>query len=697
MRKSTNPTPSSGKILLHLPFLPIFVCFSSTNFSFSSFPDSSNISFVNSASRSVVFDHPSLRLTDNQIGGSVFNSTGRAYFSEPIQLWDPVTNISSDFTTYFEFVISFPNGRISNASAGGIAFFIASEDSASPPFNSSGGWLGLFNQSNDGDPSNQVVAIEFDIFKDPWDPSDNHVGVDVNSIVSIANRTWSNTMVSGDIFGARITYNGTLGRLDVTLKDPQVPNESITLNLTDVPIDLKEFLPARVIVGFSASTGQSIPIQAIRSWNFTSSLDLIVVTGIVEGKSKLWIVGLVIGLVGLTFLSGFLFVVWWRRTKRKQREKEDGDGGDDDDDFGDEEISMVENVVDEEEFIKGTGPKRFAYKELVKATNNFSQDGKLGQGGFGGVYKGFVTELNMEIAAKKISSTSKQGKKEYISEVNIISRLRHRNLVQLVGYSHERGHFVLVYEYMQNGSLDSHLFGKKLRLSWPVRYRIAQGIASALLYLHEEWEQCVVHRDIKSSNVMLDSNFNAKVGDFGLARLVDHGLRSPTTIVAGTMGYLAPESLLMNKASKESDVFSFGVVALEIACGRKAVEHNEEEEKISLVSWVWGLYGQGRLLEGVDKALNGEFNQEEMVRLMTVGLWCAHPNHNLRASIRQAIQVLNFEAPLPKLPTQMPVPMYYALTAPNENPVSYTYSTNTSSQVSLQSDTSQPVSSKSSL
>lgn len=571
---------------------------------------------------------------------------------------------------------------MSNASAGGIAFFVASEDSASPPLNSSGGWLGLFNQSNDGNSSNQIVAVEFDIFKDPWDSSDNHVGVDVNSIVSVAKRTWSTTMVSGDILGARITYNGTLRRLDVTLKDPQVPNESVTLNLTDVSIDLKEILPARVIVGFSASTGQSIPIQAIRSWNFTSSLDLIVVTENVE-KSKLWIVGLVIGLVGLISLTGLLFGVWWRTTKRKQREREERNGDDDDDDFNDEEIGMVENVVDEE-FIKGTGPKRFSYKELVKATNNFSEERKLGQGGFGGVYKGFVTELNMEIAAKKISSNSKQGKKEYISEVNIISRLRHRNLVQLVGYSHERGHFLLVYEYMPNGSLDSHLFGKKPRLSWPVRYKIAHGIASALLYLHEEWEQCVVHRDIKSSNVMLDSNFNAKVGDFGLARLVDHGLRSPTTVVAGTMGYLAPESLLTSKASKESDLFSFGVVALEIACGRKAVEHHEEEEeKISLVSWVWGLYGQGRLLEGVDKALNGEFNQEEMVCLMTVGLWCAHPNHNLRASIRQAIQVLNFEAPLPKLPTQMPVPMFYAPTTANENPFSYTYSTNTNSQVSL--------------
>ncbi|KAG7022522.1 L-type lectin-domain containing receptor kinase IX.1, partial [Cucurbita argyrosperma subsp. argyrosperma] len=677
--ETTNFTANSCFLLLIFAF---FHCCSSFDFSFSSFPDSTNIAFVNSAARGTVLDHPSIRLTDNQIGGRINNDTGRAYFSLPIQLWDPVTNISADFTTYFEFVILFSNGR-SNASAGGIAFFLAAENSTSPPLNSGGGWLGLFNQSNNGDPSNQIVAVEFDIFKDPWDPSDNHVGVDVNSIVSVANRTWSNTMVSGDILGARITYNGTLRRLDVTLKDPQVPNESITLNLTDIPIDLKENLPARVIVGFSASTGESIPIQAIRSWNFTSSLDLIVETETVGGKSKLWLVGLVCGLVGLISVSGLVFAVWWRRTRRKQKERTEGDSDDEFDE--DEETGMVENVVDDEEFIKGTGPKRFSYKELVKATNNFSEQGKLGQGGFGGVYKGFITELNMEIAAKKISSNSKQGKKEYISEVNIISRLRHRNLVQLVGYSHERGHFLLVYEYMPNGSLDSHLFGKKPRLSWPVRFKIAHGIASALLYLHEDWEQCVVHRDIKSSNIMLDSNFNAKVGDFGLARLVDHGLRSPTTIVAGTMGYLAPESLLTSKASKESDVYSFGVVALEIACGRKAVEHHEEdEEKISLVNWVWGLYGQGRLLEAADKALNGEFNQEEMVCLMTVGLWCAHPNHSLRASIRQAIKVLDFEAPLPKLPTQMPVPMFYAPTSANENPFSYTYSTtNTNSQLSL--------------
>ena len=266
--------------------------------------------------------------------------------------------------------------------------------------------------------------------------------------------------------------------------------------------------------------------------------------------------------------------------------------------------------------------------------------------------------MNVEIAVKKISSNSKQGKREYISEVKTVSRLRHRNLVQLVGWSHEQ-EFVVVYEYMPNGSLDSHLFGKKSHLLWPKRSKIVHGIASGLLYLHEEWEQCVVHRDIKSSNVMLDSNFNAKLGDFGLARFFGPGLGSQTTNLAGTMGYIAPECLITSKFSKESDVFSFGIVVLEIACGRKVMEPKEEESKISLLNWVWELYGEGRLLEAVDETLNGDYDMDEMKCLMIIGLWCAIPDHTLRPSIRQAIKVLNDEAPLPSLPSKMPQPLYY--------------------------------------
>uniref|UniRef100_A0A5B7BHJ7 Putative L-type lectin-domain containing receptor kinase IX.1-like n=1 Tax=Davidia involucrata TaxID=16924 RepID=A0A5B7BHJ7_DAVIN len=239
---------------------------------------------------------------------------------------------------------------------------------------------------------------------------------------------------------------------------------------------------------------------------------------------------------------------------------------------------------------------------------------------------------------------------------------------------------------MPNGSLDSHLFKGKSLLTWVMRYKIAQGLASALLYLHEEWQQCVVHRDIKSSNIMLDSNFNAKLGDFGLARFVDHEKGSQTTVIAGTMGYLAPECVTTGKASKESDVYSFGIVALEIACGRKPIDPQAQESQVRMVEWVWNLYGMGKLLEAADPKLCGDFNEQEMECLMIVGLWCAQVDCSLRPSIRQAIQVLNYEAPQPILPLKMTMPAYFA---PSMNTLisslSVSYGANVSKSSQIQS------------
>ena len=270
-----------------------------------------------------------------------------------------------------------------------------------------------------------------------------------------------------------------------------------------------------------------------------------------------------------------------------------------------------------------------------------------------------LSECKTEVAVKRVSKGSKQGKKEYISEVKIISRLRHKNLVKLIGWCHENGELLLVYEFMPNGSLDSYLFGEKLTLPWNERHKIAMGLASALFYLHDESEQCVVHRDIKSSNVLLDSEFNAKLGDFGLARFVDHELGMQTTALAGTMGYLAPECAISGKASKESDVYSFGVVSLEISCGRRPTVGNTEPNKARLIEWVWDLYGKSQLLEAIDKKISTEFDEEQIVSLMVVGLWCCHPEPTLRPTIKQVINVLSFETPLPKLPPKMPVPMYF--------------------------------------
>ncbi|XP_054778294.1 L-type lectin-domain containing receptor kinase IX.1-like [Prosopis cineraria] len=311
------------------------------------------------------------------------------------------------------------------------------------------------------------------------------------------------------------------------------------------------------------------------------------------------------------------------------------------------------------------GPKNFCHDELVTATNNFAKAQKLGHGASGDVYKGFLKDLDSDVAIKRISRSSRHGIKEYTAEVKIISQLRHRNLVPLIGWCHEKKDLLLIYKFMPNGSLDSHLHHRNSFLTWKMTYDISLALAWALLYLHEEWDQCVLHRDFKASNIMLDSNFNAKLGDFGLARLVDHKKGSQTTVIAGTRGYIAPEYFITSKATKQTDIYSFGVVLLEIASGRKLIDLSNEAET-TIVDWVWQLNGLGKMLEVADLKLSGTFDEYQMERLVVVGMWCAHPDQSCRpSSITQVIQVLKLEAPLPSLPREMPVPTYHPPTIIN--------------------------------
>ncbi|KAL8554878.1 hypothetical protein ACS0TY_002886 [Phlomoides rotata] len=471
-------------------------------------------------------------------------------------------------------------------------------------------------------------------------PQGPHVGIDINSVVSAANVSWSNNMTAGKVNDAWVTYNSTSQIIRVVFTSYN--NSKTQTSRLEFSVDLRRHLPEWVSIGFSAATGLLTEIHNVKSWDFNSTQ--LSVPDSSPSSGKILKAGKVIGLVvGFSVLIlGFMLLGYYLWRKRSKEVNE-------------EEFAFMEN-----EFERGSGPKKFSYAELVRATDNFSEEHKLGEGGFGGVYLGFLKNLNSQAAVKRVSKGSKQGAKEYASEVKVISRLRHRNLVQLIGWCHEKRELLLVYEFLPNGSLDSHLFKDKSSLSWETRYKVAQGLASALLYLHEEWEQCVIHRDIKSSNVMLDSSFNAKLGDFGLARLVDHEAESQTTVLAGTLGYLAPECLVTGKATKESDVYSFGIVALEIACGRKPIDGRAQGSQVRLVEWVWELYGRGMHLEAGDPKLGGEYNEEEMERLMVVGLWCAHPDHTLRPSIRQAIQVLSSEAQPPVLPSKLPVPTYLA-------------------------------------
>ncbi|XP_062143337.1 L-type lectin-domain containing receptor kinase IX.1-like [Alnus glutinosa] len=567
---------------------------------------------------------------------------GWAIYAKRVPLWDSDTRKLTNFTTHYSFTI---NTQGAPHYASGLAFFLAPAGFEIPP-NSCAGFLGLFNTTTSADSSrNQIVLVEFDSFPNPeWDPQVEHVGINTNSIASAIYTPWNASSHSGDTADVWITYNASTKNLNVSWKYQTTSNTSENTSLS-YKIDLREILAEWVTVGFSATTSQYGERVKIQSWEFSSSLDIKEKNGN-NAKKKRLVVGLTVS-GGVMIIAGAIttFVILWTWKGKKK---------------GTADTVNVISINDDLE--RGAGPRRFYYNELASATYNFSNERKLGEGGFGAVYKGYLTDLDMLIAVKKISRGSKQGKKEYITEVKIISRLRHRNLVQLIGWCHDRGEFLLVYVFMPNGSLDAHLFGKRSPLPWVVRYKISHGLASALLYLHEEWEQCVVHRDIKSSNVMLDSSFTVKLGDFGLARLMDHGLGSQTTGLAGTLGYMAPEYISTGRASKESDVYSFGVVALEIATGRRSADRMEEDSDIGLVQWVWNLYGRGDLLLAVDGKLQNDFDEKQVECLIIVGLWCAHPDRSLRPSIRQAIHVLNFEATMPNLPTQMPIPMYHVPT-----------------------------------
>ncbi|XP_031131584.1 L-type lectin-domain containing receptor kinase IX.1-like [Ipomoea triloba] len=578
------------------------------------------------------------------------NEASRARYVEFFHLWDKASGNLSDFTTHFTFHID-SNGT--SKYGDGMAFFLANFSTPTDISPTFGGGLGIMD---DFKPSPiPFVAVVFDTFANSMGKSMTNVSININAVLESNKSTaWWNNITQGKDNNASIAYNASSKILEVVFTGFW-GGQYLTSNLSYM-VDLREHLPEFVNIGFSAATGTLTEEHTVSSWRFNSTsprsvgrLSLFppapspIPRPTQEEKNKKG--PLVIGLsIGVPILVAFLALPIIYTCLKKTR------GG-----KGNNHETFPAKDMDTEFQMVSTGPKKFSYTELQTATNNFSEEHKLGEGGFGGVYRGFLKSLNLDVAVKRVSSGSKQGFIEYASEVKIIGQLRHRNLVPLHGWCHDKGELLLVYEYMPQGSLYSHLFKKNSPLNWELRYRIAQGLASALFYLHEEWEQCVLHRDIKSSNVLLDSCFNAKLGDFGLAWLVDHEKTPEKTLVGGTLGYVAPECYFTLKTTKESDVYSFGIVALEIACGQRAIIFLEETEGFKrLVEWVWDLYGMGRLMEAADPKLCGNFDEQEMEQLMMIGLWCAHPDSNYRPKISQALHGLQFQVQVPTLPPEMP-------------------------------------------
>ncbi|XP_076897974.1 G-type lectin S-receptor-like serine/threonine-protein kinase At4g27290 [Bidens hawaiensis] len=291
----------------------------------------------------------------------------------------------------------------------------------------------------------------------------------------------------------------------------------------------------------------------------------------------------------------------------------------------------------------------FGLSAILKATNNFSLNNKLGEGGFGPVYKG-VLENGQEIAVKRLAKTSTQGFYEFKNEVISISKLQHRNLVKLLGCCLEGTEVMLIYEYMLNKGLDSFIFDKTKSkvLDWPARYRIIIGIARGLLYLHQDSRLRIIHRDLKVSNILLDKDMNPKISDFGTAKKFGgNQIEEKTNRVVGTYGYMAPEYARGGIFSIKSDVYSFGVLVLEIVCGEKNRDFVHKEHCNILIGLAWELHNEGKSLQLFDRCLGEPINVSQVIRSIHVGLLCVQGRPEDRPTMASAILMLESEGPLP--------------------------------------------------
>ncbi|XP_024993898.1 probable receptor-like protein kinase At2g42960 [Cynara cardunculus var. scolymus] len=287
----------------------------------------------------------------------------------------------------------------------------------------------------------------------------------------------------------------------------------------------------------------------------------------------------------------------------------------------------------------------FTLRDLELATRRFSKENVVGEGGYGIVYKGTLINGTV-VAVKKLLNNLGQAEKEFRGEVDAIGHVRHKNLVRLLGYCIEGTHRMLVYEYVDKGNLEQWLHGQEYGvLTWEARMKVLLGIAKALAYLHEAIEPKVVHRDIKSSNILIDREFNGKLSDFGLAKLLDSGESHVNTRVMGTFGYVAPEYANTGMLNEKSDIYSFGVLLLEAVTGRDPVDHNRCANEVNLVEWLKMMVGNRRAEEVVDPNLQPKPSTHALKRALLVALRCVDPESERRPKMSQVVRMLDADFP----------------------------------------------------
>ncbi|CAN0915071.1 Probable L-type lectin-domain containing receptor kinase VII.2 [Linum grandiflorum] len=642
-------------LLLHSFFFFFFTPSSSVDFIFNSDFNSTNILTFGNATVTQSAAAAILTITD-----AVPFSLGRAFYPSPLPTTieqEGINNSSSIRPFHTSFIFSIVPPARPLLPGHGFAFLFSPVAGIRGAISSQ--HMGLFNLSNDGSPANRVFAVEFDVFMNQEfnDLNDNHVGVDVNSLTSVVQRragVWSSDdedgefeelrLNNGENYQVWIDYVGS--RINVTMA--KAGNIRPSRALISEVLNLSGVFTGEMFVGFAAATGQLVESHHILGWSFSNdnaSIGDPLITRNLPSLvrpdeesfvgSKGFVAVVIVGGLILLLILVMIVVIVLRKGSKKE---EDG-----------EEM---------EDWEMEYWPHRIDYQVIHEATSGFKEENVIGIGGNGKVYKGRLDGGRTEVAVKRISIQNQHGTREFLAELSSLGRLKHRNLVGIKGWcKKEKGSLILVYEYMENGSLDRKLFQpasmengsleSKLSsvLSWQDRVRILKDVATGILYLHQGWEVTVLHRDIKASNVLLDKEMNARLGDFGLAKMHERGLLATTTTrVVGTVGYMAPEMVTTGRASTQTDVFSFGVLMLEVICGRRPVEQG----KPSLVDQVRKLMDKGDVISAVDSRLKakGDYGDEEVERMLQLGLLCTYGDPKVRPTMRQVVKAMEIEGQL---------------------------------------------------
>ncbi|KAF4362998.1 hypothetical protein F8388_020514 [Cannabis sativa] len=578
-----------------------------------------------------------LQIPDESQAFDLRHQAGKAIFSSPIRLYDPPTQTPASFQTTFSFQIHNFSGNSAGAGGSGLTFIIAPDEfTVGRP----GPWLAMINDACDKD--YKTVAIEFDTRKNPefGDPNDNHVGIDLGSMVSVKTVNASDVGVflnDGSAHRAWIDYDGSRRWLDIRLglNDGSYPSKPVFSESLDISPYLKEYM----FVGFSASTGNRTQIHSLLSWNFTSKSEALLripSSETCENKITVDHTGKMIKTKPPTSFMIFLAVVvlalavlislyYSRGSKNDKRN----------------------DVVLPEKKQRPTPPykpRRFTSSELYSATGSFSELEILGMNSNSKsvYYRGKLTN-GCHVAVKRFRLTFLVvDKKRFLKEIVAISKVRHPNLVPIRGWFQDQREIMVVYDFFTNGSLDKWLFGVGV-LPWTRRFKVVRDVGECLSFLHSKQ---LAHKNLKTTSVFLDVSFRAMLGDFGFVLCGNESKRFESAV------------------SQSVDVFEFGLFILEVVAGRRRQSEGstaapeEEEEMGDLLGWAWRLHESGELEKLVDKRMGLVINLDQAIRVLEIGLLCTLNESKGRPIMDEVVEFLGMERPIPELPLSRPVSLF---------------------------------------